>query len=466
MTSLRELGIRYIWGKPHQESKVNRVLSDNHGVSSIGSNIESISLDMLRKIALREPLVLKAIYKKNRDTFKNWFVVKTADGKGKVDKIDLKIIQDFDNKIHFPNVLFTTGVCANIYGTGFIEKTYNEHGNTKAINPPGKHAKLTGLQILDSEKIKSRKKSDKQGDTTLYPVYSNYGDDILVSPKRLEVVRIDWLPHNYFGISKIDVLLNILNSKMTADKASGDFVDWAGKGMFDLTIVDMNDEQEKTATKKLKQHPSYLIHDQSYILDVKNPSKLDPKSFYDYFYVNIAAGLEMPKHILTGADVGDVTGSEVGTSAYYSDVENIQSLVFTPIIESIYTELLNTHGREWKYKIDWNPIFVDELSEAKILQTRSYSATQSVNANILSIPEARAMLNDGIVELDVEKIPEVEEPAIPTTDPNIEPQPVAKKEFIPLTAIQKKMIKDWRDYCKREEEDQENRLAEAKKVKK
>jgi len=52
--------------------------------------------------------------------------------------------------------------------------------------------------------------------------------------------------------------------------------------------------------------------------DVKNPTHIDPSPFYDYFYTNIAAVIDMPKHMLIGGEMGNVTGSEVGTSAYYS----------------------------------------------------------------------------------------------------------------------------------------------------
>ena len=474
MTSLRDLGRKYIWGVTElkQESRVARALVSDIEPLESNKPTSSISLKGLRLIAMKEPLVRKAIYKKIRDTFKNWFTIKPVDSDGKVDPIDLKIIQDFDKKARFPYRLFISGVCANIYGTGFIEKIYREHGNTKASNKPSATAKLVNLENLNSENIKKRKKSNKKGDKTLYPVYSKMGDEILIHPDRLEIVRIDWLPGSFLGVSTIDVLSNILQSKMTADKASGDFVDWISKGLIDVTIDGCDDTQEKKAKEVLKKHPSYLIHDEETTVNVHSPQRIDLNSFFEYFYVNIAAGLEMPKHILTGSDMGNVTGTEVGISAYYSDIENIQRLVFTPIIENIYTELLKSHGRTWKYIIDWNPIFVDELSEAKILQSRSYSAVESKNSNIISVEEARKILSEGVVDLDIKKIPEkpdVNPVEKPKTNPNINPQPVIKPmSYTPfLTKNEQDMIRRWKEYCMKEVEEQEKRLQEAaKRVKK
>ena len=476
MTSLRELGRQYLWGKTVLKEDKSRVKTMTSSAFGQSESTKGMDLEMLRMIALKEPLVLKAIYKKNKDTFKNWFIVKSKDDKTVVDKKVLNIIDDFDKKSQIRNKMFVAGVCANIYGTGFIEKIYTEHGNAKADSKPSPTSKLINLEVINSECVKERKKSGKPNDEILYPIYrEGIGNEILIHPDRIEVIRIDWLPFSYFGISRINVLSNVLQSKMTADKASGDFVDWAAKGLTDLTIDGMQDEQEKKAAQVLKAHPNTLIHDEDYKVQVFSPPRVDLNSFYDYFYVNIAAGLDMPKHILTGSDIGNVTGTEVGVSAYYGDVENIQKLVFTPILERIYTELLQSYGLEWDYNIDWNPIFVDELSEANILQSRSYSSTANKSAGIISVEEARQILNEGVVFLDINKVPEPPEkpPEVkPTIEPNIEPEekPAEKVEevvvshFTPfLTSVQKEMIDRERELGEKEIIEQENRIKEAKK---
>jgi len=468
MVSLRqyvgEAGRKYIWGveQSQPESKVNKISSNNK--YSTQEMVKGRDLVLLRKIVDSEPLIKKAIYKKNRDTFKNWFTIKDEDGET-IPKQTQKIIDAFDKKSNFKSLMYMSGVCANVYGTGFIEKIYNEHGNTKPSSAIDDRKKLIGLELLNSENIRERKKLNDK-DKTLYPVYvaPNSSEKIHIHPTRLEVVRIDYLPHSYFGTSIPKVVWNILKSKMMADVSSGEILNWFGRGMFDVEITGMTDDDEKEAHKQLKDHPDYLLHDENFKVDVKNPTRVDPAPFYDYFYTNIAAALDMPKHMLVGSEIGNVTGSEVGTSAYYSDIQNIQNLVFTPIIENIYEELFRSYGKEWKYNIEWNPIFVDELSEAKILQTRAYSATQSVNAGIVSIPEARRMLTIGMQDLDPDEIPEKPEEPEPTTDPNIEPQPVVKPEFRPyLTKAEHEMILKNRLKGEIELELQEKRLREAKK---
>jgi hypothetical protein len=127
-------------------------------------------------------------------------------------------------------------------------------------------------------------------------------------------------------------------------------------------------------------------------------------------------------------------------------------------------------GKKIELVLDWNEIFVDELSEAKILQTRSYSAVQCVNAMnpIISIEEARKMLRDGHIELDPSDVPEVEPAESKTPDPNVAPQPTVKDpeqsnnaEFKELSPYQKRMIEIERAIGEKELVEQEKRCNES-----
>jgi len=460
----------FSFGEP-EESKVHRTVKNAINIRDGSYPVDELSPKMLRKIALREPLLLKGIFKKNKDTIRNWFVLKPIDGDDSIPKPIEKLIFDFERRTQIQKKLFVGGCAANIYGTGYIERTFIEPKTKKAVSSVDKRAKPLGLNLLNSENFKGRKRKDDK-DKTVYYVYKEkgmIGDELFIHPDRIIPVVIDKLPFSFFGISKVHVAANILKSKMDADITSGEILSWFSHGILDMTIDDMNDDQEKDMINLFKQHVNAYVHDEKYHLDVKNPTQIDPKPFYEYFYVNIASALEMPTHMLTGLQLskGD---SEVGVSDYYHDIENIQKVIFTPIIEEIYKNLLETNGYKWIYKIVWNPIFVDELSEAKIAQTRSYSAVNNYNAGIIDIKEARQQLNNGIVDLDVNKKidkKESEQPAIPD-QPNVEPQPPVKKPTVkqtvvikPLTKEQQRMINE---AARREKELGEQILREQEKL--
>lgn len=477
MKSLREVvgnvGSKYIWGlsiDDDSQSKVKHKVKSN--VNNVEESPDSATMEKLRQIILDEPIVRKAIFKKNRDTFKNWFEVKDKDGK-LISDSNYEIIRRFDRKSSFKQILFQAGISANIYGTGFIEKIYNEQKGTKAISPITSRKNLIDLDILDSECITKRVRNpNNESDTTYYPVYkeAKLGDseDKLIHPTRLEVIRIDKLPYSYFGISIAKVLWNTLKSKQNGDVGAGELLNWYGRGMYDIGIEGMNTEDEKHTERQVKKHPDYLIHDEKVTVDVVNPTRIDPSPLYDLFYTNISCGIEMPKSML----LGDEKVNDANINSYYSDIENIQTIVFTPVIERIYEELFRSFGKKWDYYIVWNPSYYDKLSEAKILQTRAYSATQAKNSGIIDNGEARDILNTGIIELDVnKKITPPVQPAQKVSDPNIEPQPSVKpvsvKEDIKpvytpfLTSFQKEMIEKIKLKGKIEEELQELRIKEA-----
>ena len=449
MKELRIFGKNILsWGEP--QSKIKRSVNNELMGAAQRYSVEGLSLKMLRKVALREPLVLKAIHKKNKDTFRNWFSIKTNITNTKPAVRIENILTNFEKQTNFQYILYQAGISANIYGTGFIEVIYKEPKNRSVSSPVDRKARPIGLNVLNSEFIKERKRKN-DSDKTLYWIYKGDKDinEIYIHPDRVIPVAIDKLPFSHFGISKINVLANILKSKMNADVAAGETLAWFSTGMLDMTINNMDDDQEKAMLELFNKHPHYFVHDQEYVLDVKNPNRIDPKPFYDYFYTNIAAALEMPTHILTG-ESKNITGIEIGVSDYYHDIENIQKIIFTPIIEKIYSQLLRSYGYNWNYTIKWNPIFVDEMTEGKILQVRSFSAVNAKNAGIISIKEARKILNDGVIALNPDEIQKTTpQPEKPITQPNVEPQPAIKKpttknEVIvrPLTDVSRRMIEE------------------------
>ena len=473
MPSLRYYVNKYITGMEEltqetQRSTVKPQLA-NIDTPYKGYHVDTLAPSLLRRIALNEPLTLKAMYKKNKDTIRNWLIVKHIEQDKEVPMRVQTLIRNFEKRTQLKNKLFTAGVCANMYGTGFLERTFVESKNNDSDSPVKKGSKPLNLIPLSSEFITKKEPHPKKKDGLMYFVYDEAPNEVrYIHPDRVIDVSIDKLPHSPFGISKVNVLMNILKSKMNADRSSGEILNWFGHGILDMTINHMSPEEQKAMIELFKKHPSYYVHNEDYVLDVKNPTNIDPKPFYEYFYNNIAAAFEIPTNILIGQQIGNVTGSEIGISDYYNDIENIQEVVFTPIIEKIYSNLLETNGMKWDYKIIWNPIFVDELSEAKILQTRTYSAVQDYNSGIVDLPEARTILNDGVLSLDVNKeIEKKEQPSddtVPTTDPNVEPQPTDKKpkvKNIGLERITRQQIEMICEAGRIEMEAQEKRLREA-----
>ena len=429
-----------------QQSKVYNTVKQQ--VTNKQSYKKGLSLVNCRKIMEKEPMMRKASKKKNKDTFRNWFKIVPNDDTDKVDKEVLDIFREFNDRSRFHYKLFQGGFCADIYGTGYIEIVFKEGKNVSVSAKPS--GEPIGLVMLNSEHMKTREygEGDIDHKGALFWVYTeNPSNKIFIHPDRIIDVATDRTPDSYFGVAKPNLLYNILTSKINSDISLGEILNWFGHGILDTTIEDMNKEQEKQMIALYDKGTNAYVHDEKYKIDVHNPSQIDPKNFITALYMNISAAFEMPLHILTGESVGNVTGSEVGVSDYYHDIENNQKIIYTPIVRNIYKRILEARGKKWKYNIVWNPIFVDEMSEAKILQSRTWSASNAYNAGYIDISEARKITNEGVVKLDINKKIEKPKPVVAPTNPNVDPQPAVKKPvknvsfLVPLNEEQKRMIK-------------------------
>jgi len=481
MTSLRDLGERWLWGRTQLKSEPQGKVDFGRGVIHDTKNKKSSGLSpgTYRAIAHAEPMTLKGIRKKNTDTFRSWIVVKTRDGKD-VPQTDKNILDNFIFDTKLKQKLQTCGYCSMLYGDGFIEKIYLEGKGKSAESAPPKNGRIIALKNLNSEKITERKHKTKDGVGPKYYVYKvSYGEDELIHPDRLIHIRNEPLPNNEFGTSVIQILRKILESKMNTDEATGELMTWIGNGVRTMKIDNMGQEDFDKMMGIFKEQPNVLVFDERFDFDIKNPTTIaKPEEYFNYFYTNIAAALVMPTHILTGIQPGHVTGSEIGISDYYNDVANVQELVFTPTLEDLFTEILKSRGRKWRYVIKWNPIFVDELSEGKIMEKRMNASMIGYTNKLVGFTEARNIIANGVIDINPDEKPsDVKEdaPIVPTGDANY-PQPKKpvdkkgeeKEHYVvkPLSPASRMMIeqaKKEKELGEKELVEQERRVKEAKK---
>ena len=114
----------FSWGEPNVASKIERSMPGTMGGVS-GYKAAAVSPVVFRKLASREPLFMKGATKKNMDLVRNWFTIKTVKDNVTAPDNILKIIYDYDKSVRFPYKIYTAGVCGDIYGTGFIERTFD-----------------------------------------------------------------------------------------------------------------------------------------------------------------------------------------------------------------------------------------------------------------------------------------------------------------------------------------------------
>lgn len=416
-----------------------------------------------REIAQESPLLMKGINKKALDTFRAWFTIEPIDKETAPISIDIKAIENFNKKCNFKQKCVEARIASFIYGNGFILLTFLEDKGTPLSAPPT--GEPIDANLMNSEYII---------DTTPEGHYKYQKSGVL--PKTIHKDRIihfkgNVLPGFNLGFSTIDLLRWTMFSKKNVDIAAGHILAWFSHGIQDFTIQNMTPEEQKETNKIAEQHPGVYTHDQDTDLKIENPTAIDPKPFYDYVVLNIAAALNMPTHVLTGVQIGRVTGSEIGFADYYRDVKDDQEIYMTPAIESVYQRIIEARGRKWKYELSWNPIYIDEMSEANLLKLRTEAAELAYNGSksgqgFINQEESRMILNKGQIQVDPSVKVKPHPLPTPKPTPGI-PTPPGKPPSPPsLKVVKKKMgnqemidrLKKRKELIKKELDELEDKL--------
>jgi hypothetical protein len=261
-----------------------------------------------------------------------------------------------------------------------------------------------------------RKQDENNLIKSFHYVDTDSGEDIWIYPDRIIHMTNDQL-FREFGNSKVNLLRNIIRSSVNVDIATGEILAWFAHGLLDIGLDDANDSEIKRWETIVNKHPgAYIYGKEEAEIKAIAPQAIDPKPFYDYLILSIAASFFMPTHILTGIQIGKVTGAEIGTGDYVKDLKDDQELDYNPLLERLYRMILKAHGRSWNnYEIIWNPIYIDELSEADILEKKVRAAEMAYNGirgagGFIDMREARRIFNDGQIKLEPDKKIDAKEP--------------------------------------------------------
>lgn len=410
------------WIRPIQVDKPDEVPDDILESDEYGTDLEKyepqvgkkiIDAVMCRKMALTCPLFDKGVEKKARDTFRPDFTI-SKNGKH-MQRNEQIWVDDFNRRNEILTLLKNTKKNVHIYGHGVWYIRYREEigKKVKYDTAPPKNGLPFKVSLLDPECIKryeykSRYWKDKGVKHLVYQ--KSNGAEYFIHPDRMIMFIEKELPFTKFGISDVVVLRHVIGSTADVDIAVGKILAWFSHGITEWRKDGSNGTERKEMKKILKTHPDAFVGDENYHLDIHNPEAIDPKSFYEYLTMCIAAVLIMPTHILTGVRVGRVTGAEAGFTDYQKDISDAQRLVYNPNLNKLYQMIFTAHNDDthtyvFDYDIEWNHSYVSEMAEAELDFKRAEAIEKLVDKRIIDTAEAREMMNRGHIELS-EKIPE------------------------------------------------------------
>lgn len=410
---------KYIKRTPSKESELSS--GSKYGDEHVKESDDiKLTPGKRRELAHQSPIFMKGVRKKAMDSIRAWFEIETLNGSEPI-KIDTDALDAFEKRSNYKKKLYQAIKDSHIYGDGFLLIQFDERDkgvpfqmqpdpmseprNVILLNP----AFITSVEYLSEE--------NKRKDLFHY-VYDDGEGKRHIHPDRIQHVMVNEESNSKLGLASIDILRNTIKSKKNVDIAVGRILSWFSHGLLDIKQYDLDKEDQKKIKKIAESHPSVWMHDpEDFEIEVLQPEAIDPQPFMDFIVLNIASVLVMPVHVLTGIQVGRVTGAEIGFADYYRDIKDMQELIYTPLIENLYKRIIEARGRQWKYNLRWNTVYVDELGEANIMEKRTAFITEAINAGLITVEEGREMMNKGMFELDPKVIPRPPSKPEPSKNP-------------------------------------------------
>lgn len=384
-----------------------------------------------RRLAHAAPIYMKGIKKKSSDTFRAGIELERPFTRVKAADFDLKLIAAFNRHSKIWSKLRIADRCSHIYGDGLILIKYlndnknGKNGSPDLTVPPPNGAKPFDLDLLDPEIVyemgwyeNDRRFNWKKLNVQHFHMKVKSGDDRYIHPDRVLCASRNVLPFQKLGTSDVDILADILNSYADINIATGEILKWFSHGIINVVKEGMGDDERKKLLKELAKHNNIYANDKRYEMEIITGESIDPRAFYDFILQNIAGVIGMPTHMLTGVVVGRSSGAETGYADYYRDVRDDQDLMYTPLLNKLYGQLLKAWNREFTYDIIWNQIYIDETAEGGIDKLRAESVQILKNSGVIDNKEARHKMNKGFIELDVNKVIKqpVQKPLGPATN--------------------------------------------------
>lgn len=387
----------------------------NYDTANRKFSADNLTQEKRRKLALTAPFYMKGIKKKGLDTFRAWHKFEKISNGNAPSVLDQTIIDIFNKKAKTKVKFTEADKCSHMYGDGFLLIKYKNDNKSGESGSPDlslkPNIKKSGaepfdLMVLDPERIDGFQwKSEYYKSKNIMHLHykTKSGNERYIHPDRILQIPRNKLPFSKLGVSDIDILIDVINSYSDINIATGEILKWFSHGIISVTKQNMGSNERKDILKELAKHNNIYANDDRYKFDIITPEAINPKEFYAWIIQNIAAILVMPTHLLMGIQVGRVTGAEIGFSDYYRDVKDDQDILYTPLFEKLYGQLLASRGRDFIYNIIWNEIYISELAEAEIDVKRSEAIEKLVDKGVIDTAEAREKHNKGHVELDVNK---------------------------------------------------------------
>ena len=422
--------------------------------------------------AQREPVANRITCMVAADIFDNWFEIDDPRTAGKDTKLNEKF-QTVLSKFNAKTIFTDAAIYERTLGYSLIVIGFSDAPTEANLGDKKRRgAKISQLEVYDKTDVSSVKKntnpdSEEYDQPAVYTLNRGGGRQINVHQSR--TIR---LSTRLGEVSVLDPIWDDLTCLRNIRWGMAQTLYRYGSGFPVITIQgattkQLRDWRDDPQIKDIMSRTYFLTNEKGTLkFEGAAGSALNPASYYNPIFENIAVGSGIPLAILRGAQAGELAGSEVNEREYFKVISSLQSK-FEPFVRQLLDMLIESGQVDYEgdYVINWKPGF--EPSEA----TRNQAQLLEEQANDLrlkymSIDEVRAKMSL---------------PALPNGEGAIVPGLVKPQQQLPFGGTQSfvsgasmdqagqhpalvKMLKGIVDRTKKKEITREDAIAEATKL--
>lgn len=383
-------------------------------VQTLTQTVSKLTYQEMELAYRHSALVFKGVNKKARDVIRKGFVLE-PDGGDREGRLELnEAARSWMRDVKFKPKSLRALREMFVFGDGFLELGYGDTGRAEA--PPSKRLEPAAVYNVDPLSIRPVKdpitgeikaywqgKNVRQVPIEQVQRWAKDGTELprdvaaVLHPDRILHLQVNSLRDHPdgLGIGVIEAAyINIL-AKLAGDMSAGDILEWYSKGFY-VVNVDFATPEELKETKKMLDaakaaRKNYFVGSERSKFEIKSPAVANVKPFYDNFFIEFAAALEMPVMVLLGVQKGTVTGSEVDLVEYYDDIHAFQEL----LLEAPMLDVMRRVLKRDDFSLVWVPLHVNKQTEADIRFKDAQSTSQLYGARVLSRRESIRFLMTG-----------------------------------------------------------------------
>lgn len=344
--------------------------------------------ERLQQVFREEPLTRRGINKHAGSVVKEWFQLTDPKDQDQ-EHPENQAFQAWAKAIQLKRKAKLALVDAHVYGDGLFELEWDDEGDSDAPIPAD--AVLLDVHVIDPATVTLRRQKDDNGLWRTGLTQRAGGQTVVLHPDRLRHFKLSELSGHIGGLSTIEAAFHTAISKIASDQSLGDLVRHCGVPLRHGVITNGSPEEIDALWAILKSPKLNrgIVTDDRTVVNQLNPTVINVEPFYDAYVTSLAAAIGLPKMMLTGAQAGQLTGSQVNLDDFHGDLTEVRENVLDPFLRDVVvgTTRLDPAG----FDLWWHPFPKNMEAEARALRDKSVAFLTFTTGGVAPMAAARLL---------------------------------------------------------------------------